>query len=228
MGKRPRGGLGQRNVLGPKIGEGLDRAVVADHQLKAFRKQARDRAQVLQRSVGGEDAGSRIGPADNVGLGYAGFDLPGGNHTEVLDRALCRLRHRNQTWNSAIAAVLTRRRAARLRDSAGDDRTDLEKGPRGRRCADTKELAFLCARRYTPQEETENANSGRDRTGPPNAELSGHRLTGETAISENNMDHTGLQQRSTRSGAGYARGSDLVRRPWCPRVCRSCSRRPRR
>ena len=102
--------------------------------------------------------------------------------------------------NAAIAAVLARRRAGRLRDSAGDHRADLEERPGGRRCSDTEELPFLCARRHAPQEDTENENGGRDPTAPPNAELSGHRLTGETAISENNMDHTGLQQRSTRRG----------------------------
>src|SRR4029077_11561432 len=75
---------------------------------------------------------------------------------------------------SAIAAVLTRRRASRLRDSTGDHPADLKERPRGRRCADTKELPLLCARRYMPREKTENENSDRDRTAPPNAELSGH------------------------------------------------------
>src|SRR5271169_6559556 len=95
IGNRPRRGLAQRDVLTPKIGEGLYRTVVADHQLEAFREQARDRTQALQWSGGGEDAGSRIGPADDVGLGYPGLDLPGGNHAEVVDRALRRLSHRN-------------------------------------------------------------------------------------------------------------------------------------
>jgi len=40
----------------------------------------------------------------------------------------------------------------------------------------------------------ENKNSGHARTAPPNTELSGHRLTGETTIFEDNMDHAGLQQ----------------------------------
>src|SRR6516165_4481668 len=108
--ERSRTKLTQGDVPAAKVGESSDWGIVANHQLQDFRKQASNRTQVLQRSLGGEYASSRMSPADDVGLRYSRLDLAGGDQAEVLDGALRRLRHRHQAGNSTIAAVLARRR----------------------------------------------------------------------------------------------------------------------
>jgi hypothetical protein len=101
--------LTQRDALAPEIGERSDRAVSVDNQLHIFREQICDRPQALHRPVRSEDAGAGIGPAHDVGLGDPGFDLAGINHTEVLDRALRRLCHRDKARDAAISSMLARR-----------------------------------------------------------------------------------------------------------------------
>src|SRR2546430_10407210 len=98
-------------MLALEISESSDGAICMYNQLHIFREKASNTPQPLHRSVGGENAGTSVGPARDVGLGDPRFDLPGGDHSEVLDRALCRLCHRDEAGDAAVAAMLTRRRA---------------------------------------------------------------------------------------------------------------------
>src|SRR5207248_3269349 len=160
----------------------------SDDDLRVFRKQIGDRPQLLHRSFSSEDAGSGISPACDIGLRNSGFDLAGGDHAEIFDRALCRLGHCNKAGNTAIAAMLARRQAGGFGDGAGDHPADLEERTGGRGGAYTKEPCFLCTRRCELPKESESEHSGHARAAPPNAESSGHRLTGETTVPEDSTD----------------------------------------
>jgi hypothetical protein len=127
-------------------------------------KKASDRPQLLDGSCVGEGSGSVKCPTDNIRLGNPGFDLAGTDHTKVLHRALCGLCYSHQSWDATAAALLARKRAGRLRDSAGKHPADLEKAARG--CGSTypEETHLLRARGYRSPQQAERDNGKPDRT----------------------------------------------------------------
>ena len=160
----PRGRLAERDGLAFEIGEGVDAgagddmhgfgiergdgAEIADRaglgeQRRAIGRRRCDAAAILGRLDDAGDARGQlavIGPGGDIGLHEGGFELARADRDDILDRALGRLRHRDQAVDAATAAALAGARAGRLADRVGDLGADLEIGAGGRRRADAEEV----------------------------------------------------------------------------------------
>ena len=137
-----RPGLADRDRLALEVGQRTDRAVGPDDEMRDRRKQAADRAQLAQLAALGEQLDPVIGPAGEIGLGKARFDLAAVDQPQIVDRTRRRLRHRDETGYAASAAAPARRPLDRPGNRTGDNAADLEKTSAGRGRADP-EIARL-------------------------------------------------------------------------------------
>ena len=122
-------------------------------------------AQLRHRPGAGEIARCPIGPAGQIGLRKAGFELALVDQPQVLDRARGRLGDGDEPAHAATAALLASRRVERPRNGAGNDPADLEEAAAGCGGADPEIPRLFGEGRAADQ--GRKKQTGADETAPP-------------------------------------------------------------